>query len=252
MWRPVNESVPNARNRSLTVRPRPSDRRPFRARTRWGRNSGRATPSLRHAPSRSHPDCRWILVLIAARQAPERRRQVVEGACRKYGLLERQACRIVGQPNFAPLFSSGRRAMRFHGGAEDQNLRGRSAGLRERVEHVGTRPFPPTNEMVLEHPSWSALGRRIDPTAPDISNSTMPLITRRSSSGALPRESVGKCGWIFENCPSTKTDCVSSPLPFESRQSQRASHANVSSYSHPDRRIVSTAQPMRSQAVQRR
>src|SRR5437764_10109109 len=28
----------------------------------------------------------------------------------------------------------------------------------------------------------------------------MPLITRRSSTRALPRVSVGRCGLIFENC----------------------------------------------------
>ena len=66
----------------------------------------------------------------------------------------------------APPFSSGRRAMRFDGGAIDQNLRGRSARLRERVEHV--RPhafFCPSDEAVVERLPRSVLGRRIDPTA---------------------------------------------------------------------------------------
>src|SRR5881275_3532242 len=36
--------------------------------------------------------------------------------------------------------------------------------------------------------------------APDFRTCTMPLITRRSSTRALPRVSVGRCGLIFENC----------------------------------------------------
>lgn len=37
------------------------------ARRRWGRSSGRATPSFGPSPSaQSHPDCRWSLTLIAA------------------------------------------------------------------------------------------------------------------------------------------------------------------------------------------
>src|SRR5207253_2864273 len=37
---------------------------------------------------------------------------------------------------------------------------------------------------------------------PDFRTCTMPLITRRSSTRALPRVSVGRCGLIFENCAS--------------------------------------------------
>ena len=56
--------------------------------------------------------------------------------------------------------------MRFHGGAINQNLRRRSAGLRERVEHVGPYAlFRPPDEAVVERLSRSVLGRRIDPTA---------------------------------------------------------------------------------------
>jgi hypothetical protein len=37
---------------------------------------------------------------------------------------------------------------------------------------------------------------------PDFSTWMTPLITRRSSTRALPGASVGRCGSIFENCVS--------------------------------------------------
>lgn len=50
--------------------PHPAARRVRKARRRWGRSSGRATPSLRCVPIGAvHPDCRQSLTLIAAAHA---------------------------------------------------------------------------------------------------------------------------------------------------------------------------------------
>ena len=56
--------------------------------------------------------------------------------------------------------------MHFHGGAINQNLRRRSAGLRECVEHVGPYAlFRPPDEAVVERLARPVFGWRIDPAA---------------------------------------------------------------------------------------
>jgi hypothetical protein len=50
--------------------------------------------------------------------------------------------------------------------------------------------------------AWSVLGGASTQRPPDFSTWMMPLITRRSSTRALPRVSIGRCGSIFENCVS--------------------------------------------------
>jgi hypothetical protein len=73
----------------------------------------------------------------------------------------------------------------------------------------------------------------------------MPLITRRSSTRAFPRVSQGRCAAIFANCPpSAKTVPDSSALPFGSRESQPAAHANT--FMGPDPKLDATAPKPRS------
>src|SRR5947199_6663152 len=52
----------------------------------------------------------------------------------------------------------------------------------------------------------------------------MPLITRRSSTRALPRVSVGRCGLIFENCAFVSQNC--SRLIYDSF-SEAVNHATT-------------------------
>lgn len=56
--------------------------------------------------------------------------------------------------------------MRFDSGAVDHNLRGRSVGLRKRVEHVRPDAFlRPSNKAVVERLPRPVFGWRIDPAA---------------------------------------------------------------------------------------
>ena len=135
------------------------------------------------------------------------------------------ARRAIGRsPDFSPPFSARRRAVRLHCGRVDENLRRRPAGLRERLEDVRPRrPFPPIGRSDCRASSsdHSPAARR--PSGlPDFSTWMMPLITRRSSTRALPRVSVGRCGAIFENCSvrQPKLIPIHLRLPFGSRESQ--------------------------------
>lgn len=119
--------------------------------------------------------------------------------------------------------------MRFGGGGVDEDLRRRTADLRERLEQ--RRPyalFDPAHIAIVEGFSSARIQAAHRPSGPpDFSTCTMPLITRRSSTRALPRISVGRCGSIFETArPSARTNCDSSSLPFGSRESHLADHAN--------------------------
>src|SRR5881227_2432136 len=57
----------------------------------------------------------------------------------------------------------------------------------------------------------------------------MPLITRRASTRALPRVSVGRCGLIFENCAFRQPKLVATHLCllFGSRESRHYARANT-------------------------
>ena len=98
--------------------------------------------------------------------------------------------------------------MRPHCGAVDENLHRRPACLRQSLEEIDPHAFlGPTDIAVVERFLRPVFRRSVDPSTAGLSTWTMPLITRRSSTRALPRVSVGRCGAIFENCASVSQNC---------------------------------------------
>ena len=90
--------------------------------------------------------------------------------------------------------------MGLHGGAVEQDLLGRPSGLRKRVEQVDPdASCRPADIAVVEGFLGPYSGGASIQRPPDLATLTIPLITRRSSTRALPHVSLGKCGSIFEN-----------------------------------------------------
>ena len=103
---------------------------------------------------------------------------------------------------FSPFAAAGR-AVRLHRRGVDENLRRRAAGLSERVKQVDPDALGrPADIAIVERFFGPYSGGASIQRPPDLSTWTMPLMTRRSSTRALPRVSVGRCGAIFENCAS--------------------------------------------------
>src|SRR3954469_24092026 len=103
--------------------------------------------------------------------------------------------------DFSPPFSACCGAMRFNGGTVDQNLRRRPTSLSQCAKQIDPHALRgPAHVSIIECLLGSYSGGASTQRAPDFRTCTMPLITRRSSTRALPRVSVGRCGLIFENC----------------------------------------------------
>ena len=101
---------------------------------------------------------------------------------------------------FSP-FSARSRAMGLDGGTVDQDLLGGPSGPHEGVKQISPDALcRPANIAIIEGLPRTIVGRSVDPATPRLQHMMIPLITRRSSTRALPRVSVGKCGSIFENC----------------------------------------------------
>jgi hypothetical protein len=105
----------------------------------------------------------------------------------------------------------------FAGWSDDKNSAGIRNRLRDRFEKVlvfSGMPAANAVGLVMEmahgivgvHDQFVRIGPYSGGAStqrpPDFSTWMMPLITRRSSTRALPRVSVGRCGSIFQNCPS--------------------------------------------------
>src|SRR5947209_19861729 len=91
--------------------------------------------------------------------------------------------------------------MRFNGGTVDQNLRRRPTSLSQCAKQIDPHALRgPAHISIIECLPRAIFRGASTQRAPDFRTCTMPLITRRSSTRALPRLSVGRCGLIFENC----------------------------------------------------
>ncbi len=82
-------------------------------------------------------------------------------------------------------------------------MSGRAARLGQSLEELEPDALGgPADEAIVEGFARAVDVRRIHISPPDFRTCTMPLITRRSSTRALPRVPVGRCGAIFANCAS--------------------------------------------------
>src|SRR3954463_5595517 len=103
--------------------------------------------------------------------------------------------------DFSPPFSACCGAVRFNGGTVDQHPRRRPTSLSQCAKQIDPHALRgPAHISIIGCLPRAIFRGRIDPRAPDFRTCIMPLITRRSSTRALPRVSVGRCGLIFENC----------------------------------------------------
>src|SRR3954452_20988650 len=137
--------------------------------------------------------------------------------------LPRSACR-----NF--VYSACCGAMRFNGGTVDQNLRRRPTSLSQCAKQIDPHALRgPAHVSIIECLPRAYSGGASTQRAPDFRTCTMPLITRRSSTRALPRVSVGRCGLIFEKLRFRQPKLVATHLCllFGSRESRHYVRANT-------------------------
>jgi hypothetical protein len=99
--------------------------------------------------------------------------------------------------------------MRFDGGAINQNLRGRPAGPRERMEQIDLHAFlSPAHKAIVERFLRPVFGRRVDPTPTRFQNLNdaadhPPIIDTR-----LPAR-IGRQMWL-----NLRKLCVRQPEPI--------------------------------------
>lgn len=120
--------------------------------------------------------------------------------------------------------------MRFDGGAIDQNLRGRSVGLRERVENVRPHAFlRPSNKAVVERLPRPVFRRRIDPATTRLQHlhdaaDHAPIIDARFATR------VRRQMWLDLRklrIRQPELIAIHPRSPSGSRESQPADHANT-------------------------
>jgi hypothetical protein len=107
--------------------------------------------------------------------------------------------------------------MRFDGGAINQNLRGQSAGLRERVKQIDPHAFGcPAHIAIVERFPRPVFGRRVDPSAARFQHMN-DAADRPSIIDARLAAYVGRQMWLNPRKLRVRqpTDPDPSLLPFE-------------------------------------
>src|SRR3954466_2924236 len=131
--------------------------------------------------------------------------------------------------------------MRLNGGTVDQNLRRRPTSLSQCAKQIDPHALRgPAHVSIIECLPRAIFRGASTQQAPDFRTCTMPLITRRSSTRALRRVSVGRCGLIFENCGfvSQNWSRLILCLLFGSRESRHYARANTFMGPYPSARAI--------------